>query len=93
MTAARAHFLVALVRPDSGWTGIQEVSERSRAAAGALGAEGLDVRYVRAIFVPEDEQCFLLYEAASKAAVIAATARAGLGVAEVAKAMEAGSER
>ena len=39
----------------------------------------MPVRYVRAIFVPEDETCFFLYEAGSVDAVRKAARRAGLG--------------
>jgi hypothetical protein len=39
----------------------------------------MPVRYVRAIFVPEDETCFLLYETGSADAVREAARRAGLG--------------
>jgi hypothetical protein len=37
------------------------------------------VRFVRAIFMPEDETCFFLYEAGSVEAVREAARRAGLG--------------
>ena len=40
--------------------------------------EGIDVRYLRSIFVPEDETLFLLYEGASAAAVEDAVTRAAL---------------
>jgi hypothetical protein len=47
--------------------------------AGAdLSREGLAVRYLRSIFVPEDETCFLLFEADSAALVTEAVQRAGL---------------
>lgn len=47
--------------------------------AGAdLTREGRAVRYLRSIFVPEDETCFLLYEADSADLVTEAVARAGL---------------
>jgi len=75
-----ARFLVELARPDSGWREIRELSERSRTAARELGREGLHVRYLRSIFVPEDETFFLLYEAESEEAVSTAASRAGLGV-------------
>ena len=46
-----------------------------RHAAEALGAS---VRCVRAIFVPDDEICFLLFEAASADDVVEAARTAGL---------------
>lgn len=52
--------------------------DRARQAAAELAREGTAVRYVRSIFVPDDETCLLLYEAESIAAVDAAARRAGL---------------
>ena len=46
------------------------------AAAQALGSE---VRYIRAIFVPEDETCFYLFEGPSAEAVQEVSRQAGLG--------------
>jgi Protein of unknown function (DUF4242) len=54
------------------------VLERARAGAELLTREGTPVHYVRSIFVPEDETCFLIYEAASPEAVRAAAGRAAL---------------
>lgn len=53
-------------------------AERARRAARALTREGTPVRYLRSIFVPEDETCFLLLEAASADDVHAAMRRAAL---------------
>jgi Protein of unknown function (DUF4242) len=48
------------------------------AAAADLSRDADPVRCVRSIVVPEDETCFLVYEAASIDAVRAAVLRAGL---------------
>jgi hypothetical protein len=40
--------------------------------------EGTPVRFLRSIFVPEDDTCFLLYEAPSARSVRQAAGRAGL---------------
>jgi len=64
-------------------------AERARAAAEELTEEGTSVRYVRAIFVPEDETCFFLYEAGSVEAVRDAARRAGLGSERVTEALGA----
>ena len=45
-------------------------AELARAAADALAREGTAVRYLRSIFVPEDETCFYVYEAESADAVL-----------------------
>jgi Protein of unknown function (DUF4242) len=64
-------------------------AERARAAAEELTEEGTPVRYMRAIFVPEDETCFFLYEAGSVEAVREAARRAGLGSERVTEALGA----
>ncbi len=55
------------------------------AAVEALTREGTPIRYVRSIFVPEDETCFYLYEAASVDAVREAAHRAGLAFERIAE--------
>ena len=52
--------------------------ELTRAAAERLTRDGAPVRRVRAIFVPEDETCFLLFEATDAAAAQEAARAAGL---------------
>jgi hypothetical protein len=47
-------------------------------AAAELTAEGKPVRLVRSIFVPEDETCFVLVEAATVADVTETAGRAGV---------------
>ena len=59
-------------------TSARRSSERARLAAAEVNGEGTAVRYVRSIFVPEDETCFYLYEAVSADAVREAVQRAGL---------------
>jgi hypothetical protein len=48
---------------------------RVRQAADEFAGEGAPVRYLRSIFVPEDELCFHMFESSSPAAVRAALAR------------------
>jgi Nickel responsive protein SCO4226-like len=50
----------------------------TRRAAAELSAEGRYVRYVRSIFVPEDETCFLLLEADTVETVHETARRAAL---------------
>ncbi len=54
------------------------MAERARRAAEVLGAGGAPVRFLRSVYVPEDDTCFLLYEAPAEDIVAAALARAGL---------------
>ena len=53
--------------------------------AAELSVEGTSVRYVRSIFVPKDETCFLLYEAGSADDVREAASRAGVPFEHVAE--------
>jgi hypothetical protein len=66
---ARRSFLVETYLPRQGSETLAEVVARAKAAARAMRSDGVDVRYVRPIFVPEDETCFHLFEAPSAAAV------------------------
>ena len=49
--------------------------------------EGEQVRFLRSIFVPEDDACFFLYEGSSAQSVRAAALRAQLGVMRVDEAL------
>src|SRR5918999_1583025 len=51
---------------------------RARAAAEQLSREGSRVRYVRTTFLPDDETCFHVFDAASEEAVGEAWRRAGI---------------
>ena len=58
--------------------GVERRVERAQQAAVELTAAGTPVRFVRSIFVPADETCLLLFEAASIDAVREAAQRAAL---------------
>jgi hypothetical protein len=73
-------YLAELYLPRSGSDGLHDAARRARTAAKELTAEGTAVRYLRSIFVPQDETYFLLYEAESADAVAEASARAGIAV-------------
>jgi len=79
-----AEFLVELYvsRADAG--AVECGAADARQAAEELSLEGTPVRCLRSIFVPEDEICFLLYEAGSAEAVREAALRARLPVERVA---------
>jgi hypothetical protein len=55
-----------------------EAARRARASANAMSRDGLEVHYLHSIFVPEDEICFLLFEAATPELVGEAGRRAAL---------------
>jgi hypothetical protein len=70
-------YTVELRLPDAGWADVQAAATRAREASG----DG--VRFLRSIFVPEDDTCFLLYEGPSAESVRAAARRANFGVRRV----------
>jgi len=55
---------------------VAAIARRAGAAADDLTRAGTPVGFLRAIFVPGDEVCFAVFEAASSLAVAAAGARA-----------------
>jgi hypothetical protein len=73
-----AYYTLELVRPAGGWDRLPELTARARAASEQLSREGRQVRFVRSVFVPEDETCFYVYEAIRVENVREAARRAAL---------------
>ena len=71
-------YTVELRLPHAGWADVQEAAAGARAAC-----DGEQVRFLRSVFVPEDDACFFLYEGPSAQSVRAAALRARLGVRRV----------
>ena len=71
-------FLIELYVSRADGATVERGAKRARLAAEELSTEGTPVRYVRSIFVPEDETCFFLCEAASVEAVRETARRADL---------------
>jgi hypothetical protein len=61
---------------------------RTKAAVAELSREGVEIRYVRTTFLPDDETCFHLVEASSCEHVAELCRRAGLGHGRVVGAVE-----
>lgn len=82
-----AEFLVELYvsRNDTG--AVERSAESTRRAAEELTREGTPVRFLRSIFVPEDETCFFLCEAASAESVHEVARRAALPFERIAEAV------
>jgi len=76
-------YTVELRLPQAGWTDVQEAAARAREASAQMRREGERVRFLRSVFVPEDEACFFLYEGPSAQSVRTAARRAKLGVGRV----------
>lgn len=67
---------------------VRDREGRAREAARELTKRGLPVRFIRSIFIPQDEICFFVFEAVSADAVGAACARAALRFERVVEAVE-----
>ncbi len=73
-----AHYLVEAYSPKSSREDLGSLVARARRASAGMRRDGIDVRYLRPILVPEDEICFHLFEAPSAEAVGEASRRAQL---------------
>jgi hypothetical protein len=73
-----ARYLVEVYAPSGGVAQVREAEARAASAAGAMRREGTRIRYLRSLFVPEDETCFHAFRADSIDAVGAAAERAEL---------------
>jgi hypothetical protein len=87
-----AEFLLELYVPKEDGRAVEVGAGRARRAAEEMSREGTLVRYLRSIFVPEDETCFYLYEAASAEDVAKAARRAALPFERVAEAVTRSGE-
>ena len=84
-------FLVEVYTPAD--SAIAEVEERARRAAAAISATDGRGHYVSPIFVPEDETCFYVLEAASGEAVSEAMRSAGIAPHRVTEVAQPSDER
>jgi hypothetical protein len=71
-------YLVKLHLPTGGAPALAAAGARARSAAEQLAREGVAVRCVRSVYMPEDETCLLVFEAESPDAVDRAGRRAEL---------------
>lgn len=85
-----AEFVVELyasrVKPDE----VERIVERARGAADELRSEALDIGFIRSLFVPDDETCLFLFEAASVETVREAMERAGIAFERITEAVSDG---
>ncbi len=57
---------------------LSDLARRAEAAASEVNRRGSAVRFVRAMYAAADESCFVVYEADSAGAVLAAGQAAGI---------------
>lgn len=82
-------YLVEVYMPRSRGREARASGCRACEAAEALAREGISIRYIRTMFLPDDETCFYTFEAAGPAAVEEVSRRAGFGCARIVGAIEA----
>ena len=80
-----SHYLVELEMPEAGWSDVDLLIRRAREATASPAG---DARFVRAIFVPEDSTCFLLYAASSAQAAAQAAIGIDMGVERVSEVVQ-----
>jgi hypothetical protein len=69
------------------------LESRARSAAEELTREHRSVSFERSIYVPEDEICFVVFQAGSSRDAALAAERAELGAIRVVEAIASGEER
>jgi uncharacterized protein DUF4242 len=83
-----AHYVVELYLPGIADGELDALTARAKAAAAELTRAGTSVRFLRSLFLPEDETYFCVYEAPSQEAAIEASRRAELAFDRVLEARE-----
>jgi hypothetical protein len=71
-------YALELYLPGRRSDGVPETAARARAAAEEMQRLGIPVRFLRSIFLPGDEVCFLLFETSSADLVTEAARRAAI---------------
>ncbi|HEX4929894.1 MAG TPA: nickel-binding protein [Gaiellaceae bacterium] len=83
-----ASYLVEAYVPRGRPKELEAAAGRAREAAARLTEEGLRIRFLRSTFVPDDELCFLIFEAESRALVAEAASRAAIEYERILEAIE-----
>jgi hypothetical protein len=86
--ATPSHYLVELAAPAGGWQDVQQLTACARGGAEEMSREGVAVRFLRSIYVPEDESCFFLYEGDSIETVEEAGRRAQLQIVRIGQTLQ-----
>lgn len=85
MSAQMTTFLVEAYAPAA--TRVADIEGRARAAADAMAEEGIAVRYMRTILVPDDETIYHLFEGPSQKVVAEVSRRASLQITRIVEAL------
>jgi Protein of unknown function (DUF4242) len=81
-------FLLELYVSGSDGGAVAQRADRAGLAAQRMRRNGASIRYLRSIFVPDDETCFLVYEANSANDVRRAARLAGLPIDHIVEMLE-----
>jgi hypothetical protein len=73
-------FLIELYLSETDPDAFEHLARSARLAAEEQSHRGVSVRYVRSISVPEEETCFVFYDAPSREAASATARRANFAV-------------
>jgi hypothetical protein len=82
------YYLIEVYIPRARAHEADSTGRRIRAAIDALHGEGVEIRFVRTMLLPEDETCFHVLDAPSRAEVQHVCKRAGLSSIRVVSAIE-----
>jgi hypothetical protein len=82
-----AVFLIELYVAEADDEAVKRSAPSVLHAADQMTLEGIPVRYLRSIFIPEDETCFFMFEAAAIEAVRGVARRAGVQFERITKAV------
>jgi hypothetical protein len=74
MQERTGYHLIELHRPEHGWDELQALSARARSAAERVNSDGMPVRFLRSIFVPDVGTCFHLFQGTAAAVAEAVSA-------------------
>jgi hypothetical protein len=85
-------FLVELYVSRCKASDFDEEAQRVRSVSDDLSRRGLQIRYLRSLFLPEEETCFHLFEASGLEAVEEAVQSAGLECERITPALDSGNE-
>jgi hypothetical protein len=61
------YHLVELHRPEHGWSELQALADRARSAAEQVNSTETPVRFLRSIYLPDEETCFQLFDGTAAA--------------------------
>lgn len=85
-------YLVERYLPGIGHVGLQALADRLKTASADLQADGIEVRYLGSLFLPEEESCFCRLEAPTTEEAKWLNERANAPYARISMAVVVGAE-